>query len=441
MRRYPVFCSRCGSSVATDARFCPSCGALLAHETSALEQRTFGKTPAKAPVPTRVVLALAALVVMLVALGLIAWRHQVNVAGARQAEIAARQAQAQARLDALTEQFDTLSEEQAHISDLEARYAGLDNAYRAAENDAYSAMRARHYATDDDVITEHAKRELAAVNKMQGMLPDRYSSLEGISDAYATAIGKNAVASFRIDTDQLIQTEGLGLNRWWRAINDITAALTSGSLPTENIEQLYDESSDYDTRASTQAEELERQWTELQKQLQGRIDGVTNKLTMYFPILDQSQRPSAVPDVVTKTWKLDSGSYYPFDAYDSDATFAAAADKAIAKLAPGKNSPWFARFNGVGSPIAFIRDPAIGDTFAFFQICKPHECSTMLYGFYDFSTKNMCTALYDDNTKSATTACNNDNDVSTLDALRIRMGLDGGAGQTSLRSPATNSSQ
>jgi hypothetical protein len=143
-------------------------------------------------------------------------------------------------------------------------------------------MKTRHDSTDDDVIAVQAKKELADVNAMQTTLPTMQSSLNDISDAYADALGKGAVTALRADADQAIQLEGLRLTQWWRAINDITDSLNKVSgasdVTGENIEQHYDESSDYNTRAATRIQELTRQRTELQSQLQERIDGAKRDL-------------------------------------------------------------------------------------------------------------------------------------------------------------------
>ena len=235
-------------------------------------------------------LALAAFVVVLVALGFIAWRHQIDVAAARahKAEVAARRAQVHARLDALIQQ-------QTHIIDIETQYAVVVVAYSAAQSDADAAMQMRHNSTDYDVMTAQAKIELANVNTMQGMLPTQQASLDGIADAYASVLGEGAVAGFRSDTDQLDQTLGLGLNHRWRAINDITDAFTNGTFPTENIEQLYDESSDDNTRAETQADELAQQLTELRAQLQARIDGEKRDLAAVTPTSETTPAESNRP--------------------------------------------------------------------------------------------------------------------------------------------------
>jgi hypothetical protein len=433
------FCPQCGSSTAADARFCSSCGTQLAEQGSSTQvtgsviqaATSDDLLRSKASYSKIAVISLSILLLLVLGAGaFMVAKHQAALA-ARKAEVTARLAQAKAKLDALSEQFDTLTEQQTHITDLESQYDLLDDTYRATRSDAYAAMEARHLSTDESVSEEQAKKELAGVNALQEQLPERRSSLDAISDAYAEALGPAAVTAFRNDAEQVIQTESLGLNRWWRAINDISEALSGGSYPTENIEQLYDQSGDYDTRAETQADELVHQWTGLQKQLDARINEASGKISYYFSIIDQSQR-SSLPDVVKKTWKLDHNSYYPSDVYSSDAAFAAAADRAIEKLAAGKVSPWFARFGGAGSPIALIQDPTLAETLAFFQICKPHDCSTTLYGIYDLSTKDMCAALYDDDAKAATTACDNDYAVSALNALRIRFALGGAAGRTSL---------
>ena len=228
------------------------------------------------------VLALAVLVVVLATLGVIVWRRQAELAAdlvarrayqAHQAEVVVRSAQAQARIDALTEQ------QQISIA-AAAAYLPLLETYEKTEREARAAGKTRHDASDDGVIAAQAKKELADVIAMQGMLPSEQSAFGAILDAYAAALGEGAVSALRTEADQLIQTEGLSLNHWEQAIQIITDSLASGGgvNTAETVERLYGESGDDDTRAATQISEFARRTEQLGKQLQGRIDGAKRDL-------------------------------------------------------------------------------------------------------------------------------------------------------------------
>jgi hypothetical protein len=226
-------------------------------------------TPPRVPgVPStqrsRVAILVATIsVVLLAALTLAIWKHQ--------ADISARRAQAQARFDAITKQRE-------RINTLEKRYDSIFRTYDSANADARTASRKRHDSSDDDIMKTQAKKELADVNVLQDQMSKARGSLDTIASAYAEALGEGPVAAFRSKSDQYVQTATLGLNRWWRAIQDITDSLVGETFPRSNIEQLYDESQDYETRATTQADELSRQWKQLDKQLQGRIDAAKRDL-------------------------------------------------------------------------------------------------------------------------------------------------------------------
>lgn len=196
------------------------------------------------------------------------WRHQ--------AEIAARHAQAQARLDIITKQG-------AHIADLRLRYRKLGNTFTAAKRQASGAGKKRHDSDDANVIRLQAKKELASVIAMEETLPSIQLSLNALSDGYADVLGREAVAGFRSTADPLLQTQSLSLNRWWRASVEITdwakgdQSIFSDAL-RENVTHLYDESADYETRADTLNNELNRKLIDLEDQVQSRIDQVKRDL-------------------------------------------------------------------------------------------------------------------------------------------------------------------
>lgn len=204
-----------------------------------------------------------ALIVIGVMIAIVMWRHQ--------ADIAARRAQAQAQLDSLIKQ-------QEYIGNLDARYGKLTDRFNAIGDDASAAGRKRHDSSNYDVMKAQAKKELADVFTLQGMLSTMRSSLSDIASAYAEILGDSAVASFRSRADQFTELQGLSLNRHWSAIQDITDSLVRDSIVGENVGQLYDESADYDTRATTQNDEMVRLWNELDKQVQGRVDSAKSNL-------------------------------------------------------------------------------------------------------------------------------------------------------------------
>ena len=209
-----------------------------------------------------IILACVAIVVLAI-IGILFWRHE--------ADLSARRAQAQAQVDLITKQI-------AHIQDANNKYTKLIAAYNSAFDDARKAGHKRHDSSDDDVARVQAKKELADVVSMQTMSSSMTSSLESVADAFADVLGGGPVASSRSTADQAVQMASLGLNRWWRAIEDIVDGLTKDVPSSENIEQLYDESDDYITRATTLDHELLRQWAELRKQVRARADQAKHEL-------------------------------------------------------------------------------------------------------------------------------------------------------------------
>jgi len=205
----------------------------------------------------------AVVLVVLLVVGGFVWNQQRM--------IAAQRAQAQARLKIVTQQF-------AHIEDLEDQYSKFSDGFYSMWNAGRTAGQRRHDSSDDDVIRGAAKSELADVVALQGKVATMRDSLDATSDAFAAELGDGPLSNFRSDADQYVQTTDLSLNRWWRAINDIVDSIVRDEDSTENLEQLYDESDDYESRAMTQRDALLRNWQSLQKQAKGRVDQATKDL-------------------------------------------------------------------------------------------------------------------------------------------------------------------
>jgi hypothetical protein len=215
------------------------------------------------PVRRRLIIVGGAVIIVAAVIGILFWRHQ--------ADVNARRADAQQHLNLARKQ-------QAKIQALWKQYDNLVDSYNRAEDDAHAAGHRRHDSHDESFMLVQAKKELVDVETMQANTAARRGSLDSLADAYAEALGDSSVSGFRSSAGQFVQMVELGLTRWWRAIGEIVDSVNGTDFPSENIAQLYDESSDYQTRARTQSDQLMHQSSNLDKQVQARIDAAKQNL-------------------------------------------------------------------------------------------------------------------------------------------------------------------
>lgn len=250
-----------------------------------------------------IAIALVALVVVLATVGLIAWKRHIDVAARR------AQAQALARTRA---QLDTLVEQQAQIANLESKFSterALDNQKakdaaiasqaRAAASDAlplgtYEADVGSDAADEYGTMVAKAQKELNDVNAMYLEVRRERSTLGELARSFANVLGTSAVNSFLVTGGQYTQDIDFSLNRWTRGISDIIDSIKyNGDFTIKNIEQLYDESEDYDSRARTAYAELKFEKNELDKEVQARVAKAKNALVALGGLIPP--KPTRIP--------------------------------------------------------------------------------------------------------------------------------------------------
>jgi hypothetical protein len=243
------------------------------------------------------------LVIVLVVVGLLFWKHRVDVA--------AQRAQAQARLDMLVKQ-------QAQIANLESRFGTEVDLQNQKAKNAATASQARKAASDAlplgtyqvnvgsaaaneyETMVTKAKQELNDVNAMYVDVRNERSTLSELAYAFTDVLGDGPVNNFRATSGQYTQDQDFELNRWLRGITDISDDIKyNGKFTTENIEQLYRETEDYVSRARTQHAQLTYQKDELDKEIQARVD----KARSYLAALGRSVSPTST-QTLSRTWPV-----------------------------------------------------------------------------------------------------------------------------------------